>query len=280
MASDHIDQNSLCGKDLQIPDLIRSQGNQVTVQFMSGPHSSGRGFFLSYSTNEHPDLISCLDRGVNFTEPEFSKFCPAGCLTGFGEVSGTVPHGYRDSSVLCLAGIHAGVVSDAEGGRINVVSSKGIPHYDSTLANNVTSVTGTLSPSLVTFKTSGCYGTLGLESSVVRDTQLSASSVWTWHHGNSLGEESDNPEAQSRWGATGVRLKKAGLAWAAAHSDQQQWIQVDLKREKRVTGIITTGSALSDYQFYVSAYRVLYSHDGQDWSTYQEATSKQEKVME
>ncbi|XP_063069941.1 discoidin, CUB and LCCL domain-containing protein 2 [Engraulis encrasicolus] len=270
----------LCGKDLQIPELIRSQGNQVTVQFMSGPHSTGRGFFLSYATNQHPDLISCLDRGVNFSEPEFSKFCPAGCLTGFGEVSGTAPHGYRDSSVLCLAGIHAGVVSDVEGGHINVVNSKGIPYYDSTLANNVTSVKGTLSPSLVTFKTSGCYGTLGLQSGVVRDTQLSASSVWAWRHGNSLGDESDGSEDQIRWAATGARLRKAGFAWAAAHSDQQQWIQVDLKKEKRVTAIITTGSTLSDYQCYVSAYRVLYSHDGQDWSTYQEGHSNQEKIFQ
>ncbi|XP_031436912.1 discoidin, CUB and LCCL domain-containing protein 2 [Clupea harengus] len=270
----------LCGKNLEIPDLIHSHGNQVTIQFMSGPHSNGRGFFLSYSTNEHPDVISCLDRGVNFTDAEFSKFCPAGCLTGFGEVSGTVPHGYRDSSVLCLAGIHAGVVSDVEGGQINVVSSKGIPHYDSTLANNVTSVIGALSPSLFTFKTSGCYGTLGLESGVIRDTQLSASSVWVWYHGNSLGSENDIGAAQQQWGATGARLKRAGLPWAAAHADQQQWIQVDLKREKKITGIITTGSTLQDYQFYVSAYRVLYRLDGQDWTTYQEANTKQEKVFQ
>lgn len=43
------------------------------------------------------------------------------------------------SSPLCVAAIHAGVVSNAEGGRIYVVSSKGIPHYEATLANNVTS---------------------------------------------------------------------------------------------------------------------------------------------
>lgn len=76
------------------------------------------------------DLISCLEKGNDFTEAEFrytlwnvcahalvctqepncacmqyifvcfcafySKFCPAGCLTDFGEVSGTIPHGYRD----------------------------------------------------------------------------------------------------------------------------------------------------------------------------------------
>lgn len=43
------------------------------------------------------------------------------------------------SSPLCLAAIHAGVVSNAVGGRISVVSSKGINRYEGTLANNVTS---------------------------------------------------------------------------------------------------------------------------------------------
>lgn len=44
------------------------------------------------------------------------------------------------------------------------------------------------------------------------------------------------------------------------------------------SGIITTGSALPDYQFYVSAYRVHYSSDGQDWTAYQEAGLNQDKV--
>lgn len=116
---------------------------------------------------------------------------------------------------------------------------------------------------------SGCYGTLGLESGVVRDSQLFASSVWEWS--DVIGEPSE-------WGPTGARLNGAGLPWASAHSDQQQWLQVDLKKEKRITGITTTGSSLPEYQFYVSAYRVLYSNDGQNWSVYREADATQNKV--
>ena len=71
----------------------------------------------------------------------------------------------------------------------------------------------------------GCSGTLGLESGGVADTQLSASSVWEW----SVGQ-------QSVWAPSGARLKKAGLPWASAQSDLKQWLQVDLKREKRITG--------------------------------------------
>uniref|UniRef100_A0A673WFA1 Discoidin, CUB and LCCL domain containing 2 n=1 Tax=Salmo trutta TaxID=8032 RepID=A0A673WFA1_SALTR len=217
------------------------------------------------------DLITCLDKGIHFTEAEFTRYCPAGCLTSVGEISGTVPHGYRDSSPVCLAAIHAGVVSNSVGGQISVVSSKGIPHYDGSLANNVSSTVGPLSNSLFTFKTSGCYGTLGLESGVVRDSQLSASSVWEW---------SDVIGQPSEWGPSGARLKRVGLPWASAHSDQQQWLQVDLKKEKRITGITTTGSSLPEYQFYVSAYRVLYSNDGQNWSVYREADATQNKSFQ
>ncbi|CAB1417736.1 unnamed protein product [Pleuronectes platessa] len=255
-----------CGLGLKVKDLINSTGNQVTVQFMSGTHHTGHGFYLSYSTTEHTDLITCLDKGTDFPEAEFSKYCPAGCLTSTEEISGTIPNGYRESSPLCVAAIHAGVVSNAVGGMISVVSSKGIPHYEGTLANNVTSTGGTLSNSLFTFRTNGCYGTLGLESGSVADTQLSASSVWEWNLG--------------QWGPLGARLKKAGLPWAPAQSDQHQWLQVDLKREKRITGITTTGSTLREYRYHASAYRVLYSNDAQQWYSYREANSTQDKIFQ
>ncbi|KAI4805744.1 hypothetical protein KUCAC02_010342 [Chaenocephalus aceratus] len=79
-------------------------------------HHSGRGFYLSYSTTQHTDLITCLDKGADFPEAEFSKYCPAGCLTSTEEISGTVPNGYRESSPVCVAAVHAGVVSNAVGG--------------------------------------------------------------------------------------------------------------------------------------------------------------------
>lgn len=73
----------------------------------------------------------------------------------------------------------------------------------------------------------GCYGTLGLESGGVADSQLSASSVWEW-----------SPAGQdSVWTPSGARLKKTGLPWAPAQSDQQQWLQIDFRREKKFTGM-------------------------------------------
>lgn len=191
-----------CGLGLQMNHSIESKSNEVTVLFMSGIHVSGRGFLASYSVIEKQDLITCLDTASKFLEPEFSKYCPAGCLLPFAEISGAVPHGYRDSSPLCMAGVHAGVVSNTLGGQISVVISKGIPYYESSLANNVTSVVGHLSTSLFTFKTSGCYGTLGMESGVIADAQITASSVLEW---------TDHTGQENSWKPEKARLKNLDL---------------------------------------------------------------------
>lgn len=217
-----------CGLGLQMNHSIESKSNEITVLFMSGIHVSGRGFLASYSIVDKQDLITCLDTASNFLEPEFSKYCPAGCLLPFAEISGTIPHGYRDSSPLCMAGVHAGVVSNILGGHISVVISKGIPYYESSLANNVTSVVGHLSTSLFTFKTSGCYGTLGMESGVIADPQVTASSVLEW---------TDHTGQENSWKPEKARLKKPGPPWAAFATDEYQWLQVDLNKEKKITDI-------------------------------------------
>lgn len=45
-------------------------------------------------------------------------------------------------------------------------------------------------------------------------------------------------------------------------------------------GIITTGSTQREYQYYVSAYQVLYSNDGKQWYIYREANTTQDKVIQ
>ncbi|KAI2660688.1 Discoidin, CUB and LCCL domain-containing protein 2 [Labeo rohita] len=293
---------------VRITDLdIDTSNCQVSYLRLYNGHGPGR---------TEIDLITCLEKGEHFSEAEFSLLLSV--WPGFMRVW---------SPTLW-------------GGQISVVSSKGIPHYESSLANNVTSVpgvprielaflinlsnlflsalemllhqqttpkksqkSGNLSPSLFTFKTSGCYGTLGLESGVVSDSQITASSEWEW------GGHGKEPTV---WGPTGARLKTPGRPWAAANSDTKEWIQVDLKKEKKITGrvcvcvcererekerisvfclyldwsvicfsgITTTGSTLQEYQFYVSAYEVFYSHDGQQWKPYQEVESDKNKIFQ
>lgn len=62
---------------------------------------------------------------------------------------------------------------------------------------------------------------------MVSDSQITASSEWEW------GGHGKEPTV---WGPTGARLKTLGRPWAAANSDTKEWIQVDLKKEKRITG--------------------------------------------
>lgn len=170
-----------------------------------------------------------------------------------------------------MAGVHAGVVSNTLGGQISVVISKGIPYYESSLANNVTSVVGHLSTSLFTFKTSGCYGTLGMESGVIADAQITASSVLEW---------TDHTGQENSWKPEKARLKKPGPPWAAFATDEYQWLQVDLNKEKKITGIVTTGSTMVEHNYYVSAYKILYSADGQRWTVYREPGVDQDKIFQ
>uniref|UniRef100_A0A3B3HCM7 F5/8 type C domain-containing protein n=1 Tax=Oryzias latipes TaxID=8090 RepID=A0A3B3HCM7_ORYLA len=112
-----------------------------------------------------------------------------------------------------------------------------------------------------------CYGTLGLQTGAVADSQLTASSA--------LGAFITGQD--SEWGPSGARLKQAGLPWAPSSSNHQQWLQVDLRKEKRITGIWKLTSAVVRK---MDSYRVLYSNDGREWSTYTEADSTQPKSFQ
>lgn len=46
-----------CGFGFQMDGLITSKSNEVTVQFMSGIHTSGRGFLAAYSTTEKSGIF-------------------------------------------------------------------------------------------------------------------------------------------------------------------------------------------------------------------------------
>uniref|UniRef100_A0A8C1KDQ7 ferroxidase n=1 Tax=Cyprinus carpio TaxID=7962 RepID=A0A8C1KDQ7_CYPCA len=86
----------------------------------------------------------------------------------------------------------------------------------------------------------GCSLPLGMESGLIKDTQITASSVasslYQWHP----------------WYA---RLNKNGTvnAWQAkVNNDTQPWIQVDLKDKKKITGIITQGGKSLGNEMFVS----------------------------
>jgi hypothetical protein len=51
-----------------------------------------------------------------------------------------------------------------------------------------------------------------------------------------------------------------------------------MKATLRSPGITTTGSTMVEHNYYVSAYRILYSDDGQKWTVYREPGVEQDKV--
>ncbi|ERE75496.1 discoidin, CUB and LCCL domain-containing protein 2, partial [Cricetulus griseus] len=117
----------------------------------------------------------------------------------------------------------------------------------------------------------GCYGTLGMESGVIADPQITASSVLEW---------TDHMGQENSWKPEKARLRKPGPPWAAFATDEHQWLQIDLNKEKKITGIVTTGSTMVEHNYYVSAYRVLYSDDGQRWTVYREPGMEQDKIFQ
>uniref|UniRef100_A0A3B4AHK3 Uncharacterized protein n=1 Tax=Periophthalmus magnuspinnatus TaxID=409849 RepID=A0A3B4AHK3_9GOBI len=128
----------VCGKLDSSQRNVTLSSNEVVITFMSGTHRSGRGFLLSYATDLHPELISCLQRGSHFSSLG-SLYCPAGCKNVTGDVWGSSEQGYRDTSVLCKGAVHAGVISDSVGGRVTVTRERSLTLYESTFANGVLS---------------------------------------------------------------------------------------------------------------------------------------------
>ncbi|CAL8339096.1 unnamed protein product [Gadus morhua 'NCC'] len=242
----------LCGRLTASEMKMSVSSNEASVIFRSGRHRSGRGFLLSYTTDQNPELISCKMTGRSLSSDQLSVYCPAGCKDVPGEVIGNPEQGYRDSSLICLSAVHGGVVSDSLGGRVNLTRGKGLRFYESTFANGVLSKSGSLSGQKLLFGKE-CNGHLNM-------SLVSSSSLW------------------GRAGGQGKGLNPAGplVTWTAEPDDQNPWVELDLGEKRNVTGIITTGSG----RFYIESYSLLFSKDRKDWKPYRGALSTEEKVFE
>ncbi|XP_040010635.1 EGF-like repeat and discoidin I-like domain-containing protein 3 [Xiphias gladius] len=103
-----------------------------------------------------------------------------------------------------------------------------------------------------------CSGALGMEGGIISNQQITASST----HRALFGLQ--------KWYPYFARLNKKGLvnAWTAAENDRWPWIQINLQRRMRVTGLITQGAKRIGSPEYVKSYKVAYSDDGKTWRTY------------
>ncbi|KAL8220720.1 UNVERIFIED_CONTAM: hypothetical protein K2H54_053210 [Gekko kuhli] len=168
--------------------------------------------------------------------------------------------GYRDTSVLCKAAVHAGVILDEQGGQIMLLQGKGITLYESSFANGFYSKRGPLSEKRLIFH-KDCDGVLEASS-------FNASSCW--HEQNAMGEN-------QIWTAEHAAFSSSGVSWAADQSSTGEWLEVDLGGRRNVTGIITKGSS-HKYNYYIKSYRVLFSRDGKNWKVYK-SNNGEDKVF-
>ncbi|KAJ8009043.1 hypothetical protein DPEC_G00084740 [Dallia pectoralis] len=253
----------LC-KSLKANRKLHIDSNEVIVRFQSGRHISGRGFLLSYFTGDFKDLLTCLDKGSHFSDLKYRKYCPAGCKAVAGEISGDISQGYRHTSVLCKAAVHAGVILDNLGGWISVEAHKGRSHYPATRSNGIQSKDGSLSDTLFMFVTNDCRN-----QSVLRPLALNASSGLPM--GGELGR-------QSGWAPGNSQVDPGSMenTWVPDQNDSLQWLLLDLGEKKRVTGIITTGSAKLDY--YVRSFKI--DHMEQIQKTYTKDNSSEYMIFE
>ncbi|XP_060778198.1 discoidin, CUB and LCCL domain-containing protein 1 isoform X2 [Neoarius graeffei] len=201
------------------------------------------------------DLISCLHRGSHFTSQQISVFCPGGCKDVAGEIWGQHGQGYRDTSMLCKAAIHAGVISDNLGGIINVTRHRGITLYEPSFANGVLSRIGSLSDKRLVFSRA-CDSLLAVmtfnASSMSEDVDRLN---WIPENGNSRGQF---------------------VKWHASSEDQQPWLELELFNQSNITGIITEGLSNS----FIETYIIKFRKDHKTWKNYKDATSKEKKVFE
>ncbi|KAJ6655250.1 hypothetical protein lerEdw1_005594 [Lerista edwardsae] len=305
-----------CG-NMPVPKEIILDSNEATVHFESRSHISGRGFLLSFASSDHPDVITCLDRGNHYVETEYSRYCPAGCRGTAGDISGNIMEGYRDTSLLCKSAIHAGVIADELGGQIRVIQKKGTSRYQGILANGILSQDdGIASPrSNLTYKLMKLSLKTTFHMKMLSWVVLQSGSQACGHlspddllpiyleqvnllehlgcnqslnldgdvsngqiTASSFWDENNEIGKVVKWSPDKAWLSVQGPSWAANQSNHRQWLEIDLGERKRITGIRTTGSTMLNFNFYVKTFIVNYRNNSK-WRTYKGVISSDEKKI-
>nr|XP_057932856.1 EGF-like repeat and discoidin I-like domain-containing protein 3 isoform X2 [Doryrhamphus excisus] len=129
----------------------------------------------------------------------------------------------------------------------------------------------TLRMEMVGCQLNGCSEPMGMKSRLISDGQLSASSSFrTW------GIDTFT------WRPQFARLDKQGKtnAWSPAHNNRSEWIQVDLEKTKRLTGIVTQGAKDFGVVQFVSVFKVSFSDDGESWTTMKDVNTHADKLFQ
>ncbi|XP_075814703.1 coagulation factor VIII isoform X1 [Microtus pennsylvanicus] len=116
------------------------------------------------------------------------------------------------------------------------------------------SIRSTLRMELMGCDLSSCSIPLGMENKVISDTQINASSYFT--------------NMFASWSPSQARLHLQGRtnAWRPQVNDPKEWLQVDLQKTMKVTGIITQGVKSLFTSMFVKEFLISSSQDGHQWT--------------
>lgn len=109
----------------------------------------------------------------------------------------------------------------------------------------------TVSPESFKILRQSCSQPLGMENGQIQDDQITASSFF--------------PKYEPSEGRLNA---KGGRAWHATYTRDEEYLQIDFRREVNITGVATQGK--STQAFYVTAYKLGMSDDGETWNEYEE----------
>ncbi|KAM4557980.1 coagulation factor V isoform 2-T2 [Odontesthes bonariensis] len=114
----------------------------------------------------------------------------------------------------------------------------------------------------------GCSVPLGMESGMIKDNQITASSAGSSWYGGS-------------WKPSLARLNQQGTinAWRAKYDNINQWLQVELPQIKKITGIVTQGAKSMGKEMYVTSYILQYSDNGIHWTRYTDDEDQAVKIF-
>ncbi|XP_057584109.1 coagulation factor V [Hippopotamus amphibius kiboko] len=118
-------------------------------------------------------------------------------------------------------------------------------------------------------KVNGCSTPLGMESGKIENKQITASSFKKSWWGD-------------YWEPFLARLNAQGRvnAWQAKANNNNQWLQIDLLKIKKITAIVTQGCKSLSSEMYVKSYTIQYSDQGVEWKPYREKSSLVDKIFE
>ncbi|XP_060035392.1 lactadherin isoform X1 [Erinaceus europaeus] len=114
-----------------------------------------------------------------------------------------------------------------------------------------------------------CAMPLGMETGAISDAQISASSMQLGFLG------------LQRWAPELARLHRTGVinAWTASNYDRNPWIQVNLLRKIRVTGVVTQGASRAGSAEYLKSFKVAYSQDGRQFQFIKNPEGTTDKIF-